>query len=339
MINKNRYLYYSILPCLLLLITIGVYVSGYNPPTQNPPFGNLPAPINAGPNSQTKEGDLTVEGNLTTGSFKMAAGAGANKVLTTDASGIATWQEAAGGWDGVLPSYTTTQRNDLSLVDGLVVFNTTDDAMQIYVSGVWRNVGGKLSLGILCSLDGDCDSTHCIDGVCCDTTCSGSVCQTCGALSSAGLGNCGYVNSSSNDPRSTCTTASPGAADSCKSPNCNGTGYACGYLSGEASQPTCKTCTGSSYNPANIAIGSQDAQGTNLCTATHYRCDGAGACTAPYTTACKVTTPTVYKSCTPSCPSFGYELTLKCDCTYTNCTRAGSCSDECKSCLCGNYVY
>jgi len=64
--KKNRYLYYSILPCCLLLIVIGIYVSGYNPPTQGPPFGNLPAPINAGPDAQTKTGNLTIEGNLTT---------------------------------------------------------------------------------------------------------------------------------------------------------------------------------------------------------------------------------------------------------------------------------
>jgi len=104
---KNRYLYYSILPFCLLLIAIAIYVSGYNPPTENPPFGNLDPPINTGTKPQTKAGDLTIEGDLTTGSFKMTEGAGDNKVLTTNASGVATWQEAGGGWDGVLPSYTT----------------------------------------------------------------------------------------------------------------------------------------------------------------------------------------------------------------------------------------
>jgi len=44
---------------------------------------------------QTKAGSLTIGGNLTTGSFTMAAGAGANKVLTTNASGVATWQTPA----------------------------------------------------------------------------------------------------------------------------------------------------------------------------------------------------------------------------------------------------
>ena len=95
MINKNRYLYYSILPCCLLLIVIGVYAYGWETPGCDPPGCILPAPINAGPNSQTKEGDLTIQGNLTTGSFKMTTGAGADKVLSSDASGLASWQTSA----------------------------------------------------------------------------------------------------------------------------------------------------------------------------------------------------------------------------------------------------
>jgi len=58
---------------------------------------NLPAPINASLDPQTKAGSLTIGGNLTTGSFTMLEGAEANKVLTTNASGVATWQEAGGG--------------------------------------------------------------------------------------------------------------------------------------------------------------------------------------------------------------------------------------------------
>jgi len=95
MINKNRYLYYSILPCCLLLIVIGVYAYGWETPGCDPPGCNLPAPINAGPDSQTKAGNLTIEGNLTTGGFTMSTGAGADKVLTTNASGVASWQTPA----------------------------------------------------------------------------------------------------------------------------------------------------------------------------------------------------------------------------------------------------
>jgi len=93
--KKNRYLYYSIFYSCLLLVAIGIYAYGWETPKCDPPGCNLPAPINASINPQTKEGDLTVEGNFTTGSFTMAAGAGENKVLTTNASGVASWQTPA----------------------------------------------------------------------------------------------------------------------------------------------------------------------------------------------------------------------------------------------------
>jgi len=285
---------------------------------------------------------LTVGGSLTTGSFKMAAGAGADKVLTTDASGVATWQEAGGGWDGILPNYTTAQRNALSLVDGLIIYNTTDNAVQIYKSSAWANVGAKSSLGTVCTLDGDCDSTHChVDGYCCDTECSGEVCQTCGALSSAGIGKCGYVNSSSQDPRNTCATATPPAANSCKSPNCSGTGYTCGYLSGEAGQPVCKRCTGSSYDPVNIANATQDAEGSNLCTATYYRCNGSGACTAPCSSSSVCIKYQSANHCTTGCAAKGY---CACNCGDATSSACSYCNLGCyyttvESCRCFPYLY
>ena len=198
----------------------------------------------------------------------MSAGAGANKVLTTDASGVATWQAAGGGWDGVLPNYTTAQRNALSLADGLIVFNTTDNAVQIYKSGAWANVGAKLSLGVLCSLDGDCDSTHCVDGVCCLTTCA--ICQACNLAGTAG----------------TCTSVAAGTS-----------GYGC--------------------------------------TATHYRCDGAGACTAP----CGAPTSPKISGCTAAaCTAAGY------NCGPYTCRSIQnwgvSCgSPSCAYSYCWSYIY
>jgi len=256
---------------------------------------NLPAPINVGSTEQTKAGNLIIGGVLRLGQFTTAPSGteGALYFNTTEKKtkvySNAAWGDLGGSAvvAGLLPSYTTTQRDALSPATGQQIYNTTENKVQVYGSGNWIAVSAKLALAATCSLDGDCDSTHCVDGYCCDTACSGTICQTCGSLSSAGLGHCGYVNSSSNDPRNTCATATPPAVDSCKSPNCNGTGYACGYLSGEGGQSICKKCPGNSYNPVNIAVGSQDTEGTNLCTATHYRCNGDGLCTAPTYLICK----------------------------------------------------
>jgi len=90
-------------------------------------------------------------------------------------------------------------------------------------------------------------------------------------------GSCTY-QTAAQDLFSECTTASPGQADSCKSPTCSGTGYACGYLAaGEQSQATCKRCSGSSYDPANVTDNTQDAEGSNLCNQICKKCS-SGSC-------------------------------------------------------------
>ncbi len=204
---------------------------------------------------QTKTGNLIIEGVLRLGQFTTAnAPSGTEGALyydttenTTKLYSDSAWGDLGGGWDGILPNYTTTQRNALSLTDGLIVFNTTDNAVQIYASEVWRNVGGKLSSGITCSLDGDCDSTHCVDGVCCATTCDGN-CNRCNVAGSEGT---------CTDTNSDCT----GNCDVCSSGNCEASVSLC--------TGNCDQCTGSGteYNcSANVA----------LCTGNCDQCTGSG---------------------------------------------------------------
>ena len=100
--KKNRYLYYSILPCCIFLIAIGVYVTGYNPPTQGPPFGNLPAPINASLDEQTKAGNLTIDGLLKIGRYTSA------------------------------PTGST----------GALYYDTTENAFKGYKAAAWADLGG-----------------------------------------------------------------------------------------------------------------------------------------------------------------------------------------------------
>jgi len=189
--KKNRYLLYSIFYASLLLVAIGIYTYGYNPPTCNPPGCNLPAPINASLQEQTKAGNLTIQGNLTTGGFTMSAGAGADKVLTTNASGVATWQEAGGGWDGILPNYTTAQRDTLfpSPSTGMMIYNTDYDQIQTFTKTAWSGITGNKDLGIECASSMDCASGFCVDTVCCDTspvTCNGD-CEACNLVGKMGI--------------------------------------------------------------------------------------------------------------------------------------------------------
>ena len=123
---KNRYLYYSILPCCLFLILIGSYVFGYKPPTEGPPYGNLPAPINASFEEQTKAGNLIIEGDLTTGGvFRLGQ-----------------FDTAPAGAEGAL------------------YFDTTDKTVKVYIDGAWTNLVGAVGAISTCGISvGSCGGT------------------------------------------------------------------------------------------------------------------------------------------------------------------------------------
>ena len=223
---------------------------------------NLPAPINVGSASQTKTGNLIVEGVLRLGQFTTAnAPSGTEGALyfdttdnTTKLYSSSAWGDLGGGWDGILPNYTTTQRNELSLVDGLIVYNTTDNAVQIYKSGAWANVGAKLSLGATCIADGDCDSTHCADGYCCLTSCGGN-CDRCNVAGS--IGTCTDVASACTGNCVVCSSGNCAAVEATCTGNCDicsgsGTAYSCAASVGLCTTPCIGVCSGSgtAYNCA-----------------------------------------------------------------------------------------
>lgn len=189
--------------------------------------------------------------------------------------------------------------------------------------------GGQLKIlltkdnGMACSAGSECTSGFCTDSVCCNTACTGSTCQRCDSASSAGAGTCGYI-STAVDPDNECGTTG------CLTGSCSGTGYACGYsTSGTGACSTCQTCVGAtSGSCVNTANGST---GLN-CTATHYRCNGNGSCTAPTSNACFSNSPyipdtsnsicnRVYGAQNAGCTRVDHEV---------NCTPDGnlaSCSD------------
>lgn len=81
------------------------FVRAWTEPMEAPPGGNVGAPVNTGANTQwkgvlgdiTKMGSLGIWGSLETYGFKMLTGAGAGKVLTSDANGVGSWQAGSGG--------------------------------------------------------------------------------------------------------------------------------------------------------------------------------------------------------------------------------------------------
>ena len=106
--QKNPYFYTNILAWGLVLFLIGNYVFGWTTPTANPPSSNLPAPINASLDPQTKAGNLTIGGVLRLGQFATA--------------------------------------NAPSGTEGALYFNTTEKKIKVYSNTAWGDLGGGVSL-------------------------------------------------------------------------------------------------------------------------------------------------------------------------------------------------
>jgi len=252
---------------------------------------------------------------------------------TTKIYSNATWNDLGGGWDGILPNYTTAQRNALSLIDGLIVYNTTDNTVQIYGSGVWTNIGGKLSSGIVCSLDGDCDSTHCVDGVCCNTSCNGG-CEACNLTGT--IGTCTIRTADD-------LTESPTACERCD--GVNGTFQPQTANDGYLCTGKCNYCiTGS----CAVRTADDTTESPTAC----ERCDGTNTTFQPQTANdgylcsekcnyCNVGICTVRAAddTTESPP-----VCQRCDGTnvapvnVADNTQASGCTDTCKKCSSGNCV-
>lgn len=111
---KKFYLYSNILAWGLALFLIGNYAFGWTTPSQNPPGGNLSAPINTGSSNQAKTGYLSV-GTSTIPSFPL------------DVAGvlrIGRFSSAPSGSNGAL------------------YYNTATNKFQGYQNGSWSDLGG-----------------------------------------------------------------------------------------------------------------------------------------------------------------------------------------------------
>ena len=296
---------------------------------------------------QTKTGNLIIEGVLRLGQFTTAnAPSGTEGALyfdttdnTTKLYSSAAWADLAGGWDGILPNYTTVQRNALSLADGLIVYNTTENAVQIYVSGVWQNVGAKGADGSICSSDAACDSTNCVDGYCCNNICTGN-CNRCNVAGSEGI---------CTDTNSDCT----GNCDICSSGNCasnvalctgncdtcsgSGTAYSCAAVEATCTG-NCDTCSGSGTAYSCAASAGLCTGDCDICSGsgTAYSCAASNALCANSPASCACSGSGTVFNCS-SCPdTYGLCGYPTCS-SYTcgNVPESGAACATCKTCSSG----
>ena len=191
-----------------------------------------------GSTEQTKIGNLIVEGVLRLGQFTTAnAPSGTEGALYFDTTenkmklySSAAWADLGGGWDGIIPNYTTAQRDALSPSKGMMIYNTDYDQIQIYTVLAWSGITGNKALAIECASAMDCASGFCVDGVCCDGSCA-NVCEACNLVGTVG----------------TCTVRPADDDGGCA---------------------ICKTCDGVSNTVCkNYVNNTQDTGCTNTCTA------------------------------------------------------------------------
>jgi len=108
----------------ILGLSFGVFLAGYavfafTPPAQTPPGGNISAPINTGPEKQTKQGGFKVKG----------------------------WLFADGGVGTGL--YTTDSRPDCNNeeTEGTLIFNTTSGQLEVCSGSSWVGKGDAGAAG------------------------------------------------------------------------------------------------------------------------------------------------------------------------------------------------
>jgi hypothetical protein len=156
----------------------------------------------------------------------------------------------------------------------------------------------KSPIGNHCSVDTDCDSNHCAQGVCCKTACTDSCSACTSALTgSTADGTCAFVSSGLADPANACPAAA--MPSSCgNTGHCDGKGACEKYGSNTICQPA--SCGTAGFTSAST-------------------CNGMGGCTAGTTTGCKGFSCSTTSGCATSC-------SVDTDCPGGYCTSGKTCA-------------
>ncbi len=139
---------------LILSVGVGYIFADYSAPLTAPPTctaGNpgCDAPLNVGPTLQTKGGGLILQ-SLTTQIFKLVDSTptdDAGKVLTSDASGVASWQKP-----GINASMTYTMTK-LNGTETMPLGTTNDHFSACFLTRVKVSVSDGGTLGAGCRID------------------------------------------------------------------------------------------------------------------------------------------------------------------------------------------
>ena len=220
----------------------------------------------------------------------------------------------------MLPQYTTTERNALSPTAGQQIYNTTDNATQVYSNSTWSDLENTESGLLPTYTTTERNALSPITGLMIYNTDNFRIeyYTPSGWSYTVGPRANGVLCGSNPD----CITEY--CVDGyCCNTGCNGTCVSCSaVLKGEGENGTC-----------GFVI---DTKPDDTCTSTHYRCDGSGLCTAPtYHSGC--ITFGGYSEGTAQCWQWDGCVSAYQD---DNCLDTpGSCSGNSRSCICWGYTY
>lgn len=151
-----------------------------------------------------------------------------------------------------------------------------------------------LANGLICTIDAQCASGHCVDGVCCDGKCDGQ-CESCREQGT--VGTCEAIKGAPLAPRTACGGSGPckGQCDgsnraSCSYPDATLVCSAASCASGKVTTASVCNAAGTCTTPAtsscasNLCLSDGTAKCSGSCTdtscGTGYYCDATGACIA-----------------------------------------------------------
>jgi hypothetical protein len=139
-----------------------------------------------------------------------------------------------------------------------------------------KGLCGPKSNGQPCSMNNECLSTHCVDGMCCDTTCAGG-CRSCSLGSTPG--KCTFIAVGNVDPRGVCQDMTPAACST--NGKCDGAGGCQKYKMGTICEA--ESCTANVYKPPSTCNSTGKCVAPDSLPCSPYACNGNscfGACTA-----------------------------------------------------------
>lgn len=119
----NKFKLFSLLTLLALAGTVS---AAWSEPSEAPPGGNTPEPINVSSAAQQKTGNLGVGAFWATGevvlsgALRLGESLGAGKVLTSDANGKATWETPGSGGPNPLQGFWQAVTGGIAYLDGSV---------------------------------------------------------------------------------------------------------------------------------------------------------------------------------------------------------------------------